>query len=126
MRKKLAKDIETTGMVELVVKGMQEKKATKIAIVDMQGIKNSIADYFIICNGNSGNQVDAIADSVEEEIFKATNQNPWHKEGKENKEWILIDYIDVIAHVFQQDKRDFYGLEDLWGDAKITYVKDLD
>lgn len=126
MRKKQAKDIETTGMVDLVVKGMQEKKATGIAIVDMQGIKNSIADYFIICNGNSGNQVDAIADSVEEEIFKVTNQNPWHKEGKENKEWILIDYIDVIAHIFQQEKREFYGLEDLWGDAKITYVKDLD
>lgn len=109
---------------QVVVKGMQEKKASEIVIMDLRKVKNSVADFFILCSGNSDTQVDAIADSVDEQVYKELAQNPWHQEGKENKEWLLIDYVDVVAHIFKKDKREFYALEDLWGDADIQVVED--
>ena len=116
---------ETKLLLDLVVKGMQEKKAKDITILDMTEVSSAIADYSAICTGTSDSQVDAIADSVEEEVFKATKINPSHLEGKTNKEWVLIDYLDVMAHVFKKDTREFFALEELWGDAKITTVKDM-
>ena len=109
---------------ELVVKGMQERKASDIVVMDMRGIPKAVADYFIICSGGSDTQIDAIADSVESEVYKAAKQNPWKREGKEHKEWILIDYADVVVHIFKKDRREFYGLEKLWGDAVITQVEE--
>ena len=109
---------------QLVIKGMQEKKASSIVIMNLKKVKNAVADYFIICSGNSDTQIDAIADSVEEEIYKLSKQNPWQREGRENKEWVLIDYVDVVAHVFRRDRRDFYALEELWGDAQITHLEE--
>jgi ribosome-associated protein len=103
---------------------MQEKKASSIVIMNLKKVKNAVADYFIICSGNSDTQIDAIADSVEEEIYKLSKQNPWQREGRENKEWVLIDYVDVVAHVFRKDRRDFYALEELWGDAQITHLEE--
>jgi ribosome-associated protein len=114
-------NINSDELSELVVKGMQEKKALDIVVLNLKHIKNAVADYFIICSGNSDTQVDAITDSIEAEIYKLSRQDPWHKEGQENKEWILLDYVDVVAHVFKKDRRAFYALEDLWGDAQITY-----
>jgi ribosome-associated protein len=115
--------IESQTLSEMVVEGMLEKKANDIKIMDLRKVKNSVADYFIICSGNSDTQIDAIADSIEEEVFKKSQQNPWKKEGKQNKEWILIDYVNVVAHVFKKDKRKFYALEELWGDATITSIE---
>jgi ribosome-associated protein len=108
---------------EIVVKGMQEKKASDIVVMDLRNVKNSVADYFIICTGSSDSQVDAIAQSVDEEVYKTLKQNPWNQEGKTNKEWLLIDYVDVVAHIFKKDKRDFYKLESLWGDAEVKSVE---
>lgn len=113
---------KNTELQEVIIHGMKEKKANDITIIDLTGIKNAVADYFIICTGNSDTQVDAITDSVEKEVFKLTSLNPWKKEGKTNNEWVLLDYIDVVAHIFIKEKRDFYGLEELWGDAKITTI----
>ena len=107
---------------KIVVQGMQEKKATDIVVIDLRGVKNAVSDYFVICTGTSDTQLDAISESVEKEVYKYTGEFPWHREGKENKEWVLIDYVDVVAHVFKKDKRAFYGLEDLWGDAVTTHV----
>ncbi|RIV26818.1 ribosome silencing factor [Fibrisoma montanum] len=107
---------------DLVVKGMQEKKATDVVVMDLRNVKNAICDYFVICSGNSDTQIDAISTSIEEEVYKASHQDPWHKEGKLNREWILLDYVDVVAHVFKKDRRSFYDLEQLWGDAEIHYV----
>lgn len=107
----------------VVVKGMQEKKASDIVILDLREVNNAIADFFIVCSGNSDTQLDAIADSVDEQVYKELQQNPWHQEGKDNKEWMLLDYVDVVAHIFKKDKRDFYGLENLWGDAKIKVIE---
>lgn len=107
-----------------VVEGMLDKKASEIVVMDLRDVKNAVADYFIICSGNSDTQIDAISDSVEEKVFEQSNQNPWKLEGKENKEWVLIDYVDVVAHVFKKEKRSFYCLEELWGDAKVTHIQD--
>lgn len=114
---------KTVELNDLVVQGMAEKKAHDIVVLDLRNVKNAVADYFIICSGNSDTQIDAICDSVEEFVYKASKQSPWKKEGKQNKEWILLDYIDVVAHIFKKDKRDFYSLEELWGDAVITPVE---
>ncbi len=102
---------------------MLEKKGQNIAVLDLRDVKNAIADYFIICSGTSDTQVNAIADSVLEEVEKQSGQDPWHKEGFQNREWILLDYLDVVCHIFQKEKRTFYDLEEFWGDAKIKYIE---
>ena len=112
----------TDALAQWVIKGMQEKKAQNIVLLDLRNIKQAIADFFVICSGTSDTQIDAIADSVEEQVYKSIQENPWQKEGKQNKEWILIDYVDVVVHVFKQSKREHFALEELWGDAKITHI----
>ena len=114
---------ESAYLSELAIHGMQEKKGNEIVRLDLRNIFSSVSDYFVICHADSSTQVRAIANSVEEEIFKATQQDPWRKEGLENSEWILLDYVDVVIHIFRTDKREFYGVEDLWGDAEIKFYK---
>ena len=104
---------------KLVVEGMEEKKAEDIVIMDLRNVKGSISDYFVICSGNSDTQLEAIAESVEGLIKKKTSESAWRKEGFSNKEWVLLDYVNVVAHVFKKDRRAYYALEDLWGDAEI-------
>lgn len=115
-------NVAANDLTELIVKGMLEKKAKDVVVMDLRKVKNAVADYFVLCSGSSDTQLDSIADSIEEEVFKTSKQNPWKKEGKQNKEWILIDYVDVVAHVFKKDKRSFYALEELWGDADIKNI----
>src|ERR1700690_4339753 len=98
---------------QLIVNGMKEKKASDIVVIDRRNIKNAIADFFVVCSGNSDKQLDAITDSIDEEVYKTLNEYPWHTEGKNNKEWMLLDYITVVAHVFKKDRREFYALEQL-------------
>jgi ribosome-associated protein len=117
-------EITSTELCQWVVKGMQEKKAIDIVVMDLRNIKTAVADFFIVCSGNTETQVDAISASVDEEVFKGTDVNPWRVEGKTQKEWILTDYVDVVAHVFKNDRREFYKLEDLWGDAEFTYISE--
>ena len=114
---------ESAYLSELAIHGMLEKKGNEIVRLDLRNINSSVSDYFVICHADSSTQVRAIANSVEEEIFKATQQDPWRKEGLENSEWILLDYVDVVVHIFRTDKREFYGVEDLWGDAEIKFYK---
>ncbi|MES2061836.1 MAG: ribosome silencing factor [Bacteroidota bacterium] len=114
---------ESTYISELAIHGMQEKKGNDLVRLDLRNINSSVADYFVICHADSATQVKAIAHSVEEEIYKAIQQDPWRKEGLEYGEWILLDYIDVVIHIFRTDKREFYGVEDLWGDAEIKSYK---
>jgi ribosome-associated protein len=108
----------------LIVKGMQEKKANEIVLMDLRKVKNAVADFFVICSGNSDKQLDAIADSIDAEVYKSVKENPWHVEGKNNKEWMILDYTNVVAHIFRKDRRSFYALEKLWGDAEITEIED--
>lgn len=110
----------STYLSEIAVHGIQEKKGNDIVRLDLRELNSSVSDYFIICNADSATQVKAIADSVEEEIYKNTQTNPWRKEGHEHADWIILDYFDVVVHIFKTEKREFYGIEDLWGDAQST------
>ena len=120
----LKEKISSDQIAKFAVAGMQERKAKDICIVDLRNIGNAMCDYFVICHGSSNTNVEAIADSVEDEIRINLKEKPFHKEGKDNSEWILLDYFDVVVHVFQKEKRDFFGLEELWADAPITYFED--
>lgn len=117
-------EINSKKLCDLVVAGMSEKKASEIMIMDLKHVKHAVSDYFVICSGTSDTQIDAISEAIEEHVREHSKQKPWKKEGQQNREWILIDYVDVVAHVFSQDKREFYALEELWGDAIITAVED--
>jgi len=112
--------LNSEQLSKVVVKGMQEMKAEDIVVMDLRSVNNAIADFFVICSGNSDTHIDAIAESVDHEVNKSDGQNPWHREGLSNKIWVLLDYVDVVVHVFNHDNREFYALESLWGDAKIT------
>jgi ribosome-associated protein len=114
---------ESSYISEVAIHGIQEKKGNDIVRLDLRNINSSVTDYFVICHADSSTQVRAIANSVEDEIFKATNQEPWRKEGLEYAEWILLDYINIVVHVFRTDKREYYGVEELWGDAEIKNYK---
>ena len=118
------KEVSGEVLSRLVVKGMLEKKAANIVVMDLRNVKNSITDFFVICSGNTDPQIAAIADSVDEEVFKGSKINPWHQEGRQNREWILLDYVDVVVHVFRKDRRKFYDLESLWGDAELTQIEE--
>jgi ribosome-associated protein len=120
---KKRKGADAEKLSEVIVQGMQDKKASDIVVMDLRKVKNAVADFFIICSGNSDKQLDAIADSIDEKVSKTIKENPWHIEGKNNKEWMLLDYINVVAHIFKKDSRDFYSLERLWGDAEITQIE---
>jgi ribosome-associated protein len=119
---KKRKDGSSKKLCDAIVKGMVEKKAADILVMDLRKVKNAVADFFVICSGGSDKQLDAITQSIDEEVFKAVKENPWHVEGKNNKEWMLLDYFDVVAHVFRKDKREFFALEKLWGDAEMTEI----
>ena len=121
----LKKKIEnlSTYLTEIAIYGIQEKKGNDIVRLDLRALNSAVSDFFIVCNADSSTQVKAIADSVEDEIYKKTKTNPWHKEGLENAEWVILDYFDIVIHIFKTDKRDFFGIEDLWGDAETTAYK---
>ncbi|TSJ43621.1 ribosome silencing factor [Mucilaginibacter corticis] len=114
---------ESDYISELAIHGIQEKKGNDIVRLDLRNINSSVTDYFVVCHADSATQVKAIANSIEEEIYKALKQDPWRKEGLEYGEWILLDYINVVVHVFRTDKREYYGVEDLWGDAEVKSYK---
>jgi ribosome-associated protein len=114
---------DSDTLADLVVRGMQDKKASDIVVLNLKELKNAVADYFIICSANSDTQLEAVARSVEEEIEKVTGESPWQTEGRTNREWVLLDYVDVVVHVFLRDRRKFYALEELWGDADIRYIE---
>jgi len=116
------KQVDSEILSQVIVDGMLEKKASDVLVMDLRGINGAFADFFILCNGSSETQIDAISESVEEFVEKSTDQRVWHKEGQKNKEWILLDFVDVVANVFKKDTRSFYNLEQLWGDAKMNYI----
>lgn len=119
---KKRKAVSSEILCDAIIKGMQEKKAIDILVLDLRKVKNAVADFFVICSGGSDKQLDAIADSVDVEVQKTVKERPWHVEGKTNKEWVLIDYFDVVAHIFSKDKREFFTLEKLWGDAEMIEI----
>jgi ribosome-associated protein len=130
MQKTRTKTKKSTGhsstevLSQSIISGMIEKKAVDIVLIDLRSINGTIADFFVICTGNSDTHADAISDSIEKTVYENHKQDPWHREGKQNKEWILLDYVDVVANVFKSGSRKFYSLEQLWGDAVVTWIDD--
>jgi len=118
------KEYTTEKLVETLVFGMLEKKAKEVTIIDLRNIPSAVSSYYIICHGNSNTQVEAIAESAGYEANKQLNDRPIHVEGADVAEWILLDFVDVVVHVFQESSRKFYNLEGLWADAEISTIKE--
>ena len=117
------KKINTDELIAVIIKGIDNVKGEDIQLLDLRDIENTVCDYFIICDGTSNTQVNAIVNSVQKKVSKNTKEKPWHIEGSENAEWVLMDYVDVVVHVFQKHTRQYYDIENLWGDAKITEIE---
>lgn len=117
--------IKTASADELitqVITGIENIKGEEIQLLDLRTLDNRPCDYFIICNGNSNTQVAAIVSSIQKNVSKTLSEKPFHTEGLENAEWVLIDYVNVVVHVFQKEIRNHYNIEELWGDAKTTEI----
>jgi len=114
---------ETQQLLEAIQEGMTEKKAQNIVKIDFKNTRNSITDFFMICEAETDKQVEAVADSVERFVRIETGEKVFHKEGYDNAEWIILDYFNVMVHIFRSEFRDSYKLEDLWADAEITNIE---
>jgi len=116
------KQVSTDDLIAVIIKGIDDVKGEEIQLLDLREIENTVCDYFIICSGNSNTQVNAISNSIQKIVSKELKDKPWHIEGQGNAEWVLMDYVNVVVHIFQKQVRDFYDIESLWGDAKITEI----
>ncbi len=119
MREENKSEKQIKLLLDNIIKGIEDKKGLEIVCLDLSKFNIAVCDYFIICHGTSSTHVRAIADSVEDFVKKNTGINPSRREGLTNLEWILLDYLDVVVHVFQEEFREHYKLEDLWADAPV-------
>lgn len=110
-------------LIATILEGIEDVKGQHINILDLRDIENTVCDYFIVCEGTSNTQINAIVNSVQKKVSKTLRDKPWHIEGSENAEWVLMDYVNVVVHVFQKHIREYYDIESLWGDAKMTEIK---
>ncbi len=113
---------QTDVLLESIIEGLEEKKAKQITVLDLRELDNRISDYFVIAEGDSNTHVDAISGSVEEIVKKISKERPYRVEGVENSEWIIIDYVNIVVHIFQREARAYYRLEELWADAKVQHI----
>ncbi len=116
------KTTSSDDLLTLIIKGIEDVKGLDINVLDLRGIENTVCDYFVICTGGSNTQVNAISGSVQKVVSKEVHEKPWHVEGEENGEWVLMDYVSIVVHIFQKHIREYYDIESLWGDAKITQI----
>ena len=110
------------NLIQSIIYGIQEKKGYDIVTFDLSKLPNSVSNFFIICHGDNFIQVNALAQSVIESTEKEVGEKPVFKEGLDNSEWVVLDYIDVVVHIFLKAKREYYGIEDLWADAQIQKI----
>ena len=110
-------------LITTILAGIEDVKGKNINILDLRDIENTVCDYFIICEGTSNTQVNAIVNSIQKKVSKEIKDKPWHIEGMDNAEWVLMDYVNVVVHVFQKHIREYYDIESLWGDAKTTLIE---
>lgn len=122
-RKSATKE-QTLSLLDSIIEGMKDKKAKNITVINISELENRVADYFVICDADSSTHVNAIADSLEESVIKNTGEKAYHSEGYQNAEWILIDYVNIVAHVFMKTTREFYNIEGLWADGQTTHIAD--
>ena len=117
------KNTSPDELIATIIAGIEDVKGKEITILDLREIENTVCDYFIICEGTSNTQVNAIVNSIQKKVSKELRDNPWHVEGSDNAEWVLMDYVNVVVHVFQKQIRSYYDIESLWGDAKTTVIE---
>ena len=122
-QKQRATQLPARALAALVVEAMQSKKAVDVAVIDVRAV-SGVTDYFVVGTGESSIQVKAIADAVREFVREEAGERPWKREGTQHNQWVLLDYVDVVAHVFDRERRDYYDLERLWGDAPVEHVAD--
>jgi len=126
MVKRKTKNVDNTKeLVSAIVEGLHKKKGSEVVSLDLTQLENAVCKYFVICHADSDRQVEALADSVLETVREETGEKAWHKEGLEHATWVLLDYADVVVHIFQKNYRDLYKLEELWADAKLTRHEDV-
>lgn len=116
------KNASADDLIAVIIKAIDEIKGDDVQILDLREIENTVCDYFIIASGTSNTHVNAISGIIQKRVGKINQEKPWHVEGEGNAEWILIDYVNVVVHVFQKNIRAYYDIESLWGDAKITLI----
>ena len=109
-------------LLDEIIHGIEKVKGEDIQVLDLREIDNTPCDYFVICSGNSNTQVSAIVGSVQKNVSKLLKEKPFHTEGSDVAEWVLIDYVNIVVHVFQKQIREYYNIEELWGDAKTTLI----
>lgn len=119
----MTKKTNTDDLLSHIIEGIEEVKGEEINILDLREIENNVCQYFVVCSGNSNTQVRAISSSVQKVVSKALHEKPWHVEGQDTSEWVLMDFVDVVVHIFQKHTRSHYDIESLWGDAKQTLVE---
>tara|TARA_B100000470_G_C19518092_1_gene270569 strand:- start:45 stop:422 length:378 start_codon:yes stop_codon:yes gene_type:complete len=110
-------------LVKAIIDSIKQHKGKEVISLDLRGIETAVCDFFIICHGTSNTHIASIAENIRKKISKQMKEKPWHTEGEANKEWVLMDYFNVVVHIFNKEKRDFYKLEDLWADANIKYIE---
>ena len=110
-------------LIASILSGIEDVKGKEINILDLREIENTVCDYFIVCEGTSNTQVNAIVNSIQKKVSKELKDKPWHIEGNDNAEWVLMDYVNVVVHVFQKHIREYYDIESLWGDAITTQIE---
>lgn len=120
----MSKNTEKQLLVEKIIEAIQDTKGEDVLVFDLSNIENAVAETFIICSGNSNTQVSSIAGNIEKKVRNELKDRPWHVEGNENAMWVLLDYVSVVVHVFQKQVREYYDIETLWGDAKVTRIED--
>lgn len=121
MSKKILKS-PSEKLCDAIVEGMQENKANEIVVLDLRELDGAITEFFVICSGDSDTHVDGISNSIDKYVRKNLKEKPWHVEGKTNSDWVLLDYVNVVGHVFYKEKRSFYDIEELWSDATRTNI----
>ena len=110
------------ALISNIVSGIDNVKGIDVSLLDLRDIENTVCSYFVVCTGSSNTHVNAIVSAIKKTVSKELKEKPFHTEGNDNAEWVLIDYVNVVVHVFQKQTRDYYNIEELWGDAKTTKI----
>lgn len=110
------------ALISNIITGIENVKGLDIKLLDLRDIENTVCSYFLVCSGSSNTHVNAIESAIHKTVSKELKEKPFHTEGSDNAEWILIDYVNIVVHVFQKQIRQYYNIEELWGDAKTTEI----
>lgn len=116
---------DSQEMVEVITEALLSRKGKDITLLDVSEL-TTLTDYFVVCHGTSDVQIKALADAVEEDMLEKIGEKAWKKEGLQGRSWVILDFVNIVVHIMSKEKRDFYGIERMWNDAKVTHIKNED